>query len=141
MDRHSLTVSLNVIRPIVDTGIFFSNGGTCFRTFAHAEKSPSEDECDLSGAPDQHCAAEKSGEISLLSTAPDSPIAAPDLGTEAPKAACASTATAPVLTVLATLSFSLAQRDAVVDPGDLSYLKACCIWISFILASSRSPNS
>jgi FSR family fosmidomycin resistance protein-like MFS transporter len=48
-----------------------------------------------------------------LSTAPDSPIAAPDLGTEALRAPGVSHATAPVLSVLTALSFSHLLNDAM----------------------------
>ena len=62
--------------------------------------------------PDRVCAGEKSGEISLLSTAPDSPIAAPDLGDGAARTSTAPR-TAPVLGVLAALSFSHLLNDAM----------------------------
>jgi MFS transporter, FSR family, fosmidomycin resistance protein len=48
-----------------------------------------------------------------LSTAPDSPIAAPDLGTEALQAPGVPRATAPALGVLAALSFSHLLNDAM----------------------------
>jgi FSR family fosmidomycin resistance protein-like MFS transporter len=51
--------------------------------------------------------------ISLLSTAPDSPIAAPDLGTEALRTQGVSRATAPALSVLTALSFSHLLNDAM----------------------------
>ena len=50
--------------------------------------------------------------MSLLSTAPDSPIAAPDLGTEALRTGAAR-ATAPVIGVLTALSFSHLLNDAM----------------------------
>jgi MFS transporter, FSR family, fosmidomycin resistance protein len=48
-----------------------------------------------------------------LSTAPDSPLAAPDLGTDALRTPGVSRATAPVLSVLTTLSFSHLLNDAM----------------------------
>jgi MFS transporter, FSR family, fosmidomycin resistance protein len=51
--------------------------------------------------------------ISLLPTAPDSPIAAPDLGTETLRTPDVSRATAPVLGVLTALSFSHLLNDAM----------------------------
>ncbi|HEX7518493.1 MAG TPA: MFS transporter [Chthoniobacterales bacterium] len=51
--------------------------------------------------------------ISLLSTAPDSPIAAPKLGTEALRTPGVPRATAPVLGVLTALSFSHLLNDAM----------------------------
>src|SRR5204863_9520893 len=49
----------------------------------------------------------------LLSTAPDSPIAAPDLGTDALRTPGRSQATGPVLSVLTALSFSHLLNDAM----------------------------
>jgi len=63
--------------------------------------------------PDGVCAQEKSGEISLLSTSPDSPIAAPDLGGGAVGTSTAARPAAPVLGVLAALSFSHLLNDAM----------------------------
>jgi MFS transporter, FSR family, fosmidomycin resistance protein len=60
----------------------------------------------------EHCAWEKSGEISLLSTAPDSPISAPDLGAKTLRAGTAR-ASGPVLGVLTALSFSHLLNDAM----------------------------
>ncbi len=51
--------------------------------------------------------------MSLLSTAPDSPIAAPDLGTDALSPSGISRTTAPVLSVLTALSFSHLLNDAM----------------------------
>ena len=48
-----------------------------------------------------------------MSTVPDSPIAAPDLGTEALSSGGTPRATAPVLTVLTALSFSHLLNDAM----------------------------
>jgi FSR family fosmidomycin resistance protein-like MFS transporter len=56
---------------------------------------------------------EKSGRISLLSTAPDSPISIPEIGSEALPTAGTSRAAAPVLTVLTALSFSHLLNDAM----------------------------
>ena len=55
----------------------------------------------------------RSGEISLLSIAPDSPIAAPELGTAAHRTAGVPRASAPVLSVLTALSFSHLLNDAM----------------------------
>ena len=51
--------------------------------------------------------------MSLLSTAPDSPIAAPDLGTHTLRTPDRSRPTAPVLSVLTALSFSHLLNDAM----------------------------
>jgi MFS transporter, FSR family, fosmidomycin resistance protein len=51
--------------------------------------------------------------ISFLSIAPDSPIAAPDLGTDSARPPGVSRPTAPVLSVLAALSFSHLLNDAM----------------------------
>ena len=51
--------------------------------------------------------------MSLLSTAPDSPIAAPDLGTDALPPSGISRTSAPVLSVLTALSFSHLLNDAM----------------------------
>jgi len=48
-----------------------------------------------------------------LSSAPDSPITAPDLGTDGPATAAPSRATAPVLSVLTALSFAHLLNDAM----------------------------
>src|SRR5450432_343985 len=60
-----------------------------------------------------YCARKKSGEVSLLSTAPDSPIAAPDLGTAEPPRSPGRHASAPVLSVLTALSFSHLLNDTM----------------------------
>src|SRR5262245_12771186 len=59
-----------------------------------------------------HCARENSGEMSILSTAPDSRISAPDLGTKTLRTGGAH-ASGPVLGVLTALSFSHLLNDAM----------------------------
>jgi MFS transporter, FSR family, fosmidomycin resistance protein len=56
---------------------------------------------------------ERAVKVSRLSTAPDSPIAAPDLGTNALRTPAVSRPNAPLLSVLTALSFSHLLNDAM----------------------------